>query len=232
MGEALARQRRFVADASHELRTPVTQLHTRAQLLHQDLRAGVSADAISADVEQLVVGTRQLGEVIEDLLLSTQLRNGAETATEVDLGVVAAGAVETLASRARNQDVELVLDPDPDGPSLVRGREAALRRVMTALIDNALSHTPAGGHVTVALRSHRGDLPVTLTVRDDGTGFDPADAKRIFDRFARGHRDHRRFGLGLALTREVVAGHGGTIEADGEPGRGATFTIRLPSADR
>ncbi|MEV4347501.1 HAMP domain-containing sensor histidine kinase [Actinoplanes sp. NPDC049596] len=229
LGEALARQRRFVADASHELRTPVTQLHTRAQLLRQDLRAGASPADTAADVEQLLAGTRQLGEVIDDLLLSTQLENGAGAAEEVDLGVVAAGAVAGFAARTGQLGIALVFDPDDAGPSLVAGREAALRRVVTALVDNALSHTAAGGHVTVELRNRPDERSVALTVRDDGTGFDPADADRIFDRFARGHADQRRFGLGLALAREVVAGHGSTIEATGEPGRGAVFTVRLPA---
>ncbi|MFD0524359.1 sensor histidine kinase [Paractinoplanes durhamensis] len=151
LGDALARQRRFVADASHELRTPLTQLHTRAQLLHHDLRAGAAPEQMTPDIEQLVAGTRQLGEVIEDLLLSTQLQAGIETGAEVDLGVVAASVVAALESRARDQAVELVLVPDAAGPSVVRGREAALRRVVTALVDNALSHTPSGGNVTVEL---------------------------------------------------------------------------------
>ncbi|WP_436535765.1 sensor histidine kinase [Actinoplanes sp. HUAS TT8] len=229
LGDALARQRRFVADASHELRTPVTQLHTRAQLLRQDLQAGASPDEMAADVEQLVAGTGQLGEVIEDLLLSTQLPTGAGPVAEVDLGVAAAVVVAAFAARAIGQNVELALDPDPDRPSLVHGREPALRRVLTALVDNALSHTPSGGHVTVELRTDDTRGTVVVSVRDDGTGFDPADAARIFDRFARGHGDQRRFGLGLALAREVVASHGGTIEATGVPGRGAVFTVRLPA---
>jgi two-component system OmpR family sensor kinase len=230
LGEALTRQRRFVADASHELRTPLTQLHTRAQLLHQDLRAGASPADMAPDIEQLLIGTRQLGEVVEDLLLSSQLPQRAEASAEVDLGMVAAGVVTALAARARHQDVALALVPDAEAPSVVRGREAALRRVVTALVDNALSHTPAGGHVTVELGSEDGPRRISLIVRDDGTGFDPADAERIFARFARGgHGDHRRFGLGLALAREVVTGHGGTIEAWGSPGKGASFTIRLPA---
>jgi signal transduction histidine kinase len=85
--------------------------------------------------------------------------------------------------------------------------------------------------VTVELGSGDGPRQVVLIVRDDGTGFDPADADRIFARFARGgHGDQRRFGLGLALAREVITGHGGTVTAWGNPGQGATFTVHLPSA--
>ena len=227
LGDALDRQRRFVADASHELRTPLAQLHTRAQLLRGDLRGGATAADVVPDVDRLVAGTRELGEVVEDLLLSTQGPVGG--AAEVDLGVLAAGVLAAAEDRAGGQEVELTLVTDPDQPSLVRGREAALRRVLTALVDNALSHTPAGGRVTVELGRRAAARQVTVLVRDNGSGFDPADANRIFDRFARGHDDHRRFGIGLALAREVITGHGGTIEAHGTPGRGATFVIRLPA---
>jgi signal transduction histidine kinase len=199
-------------------------------MLRRDLRDGASPADLTPDIEQLLAGTRHLGEVVDDLLLSTQVQTHTEDGTEVDLGVVAAGVIASLEARARQQGVELALLPDGEGPSVVRGREAALRRVFTALIDNALSHTPAGGHVTVELGSLSGPRRVTLIVRDDGAGFDPADAERIFARFARGgHGDHRRFGLGLALVREVVTGHGGTIEAWGRPGQGAAFTVQLPA---
>ncbi|GAA0571775.1 HAMP domain-containing sensor histidine kinase [Paractinoplanes ferrugineus] len=229
LAEALTRQRQFVADASHELRTPLTQLHTRAQLLQMDLRAGAGPAEITTDVDHLVTGTRHLGEVVEDLLLSTQLGRRDDSRAPVDLCTVAAEVITEQAGRARNQDVTLTLDPGAGGPAVVRGHRAALRRVLTALVDNALSHTSAGGHVSVAVgREH---ATVTVVVRDDGTGFDPADAERLFARFARaGGSDHRRFGLGLALAREVISGHGGTIEAWGSPGQGAAFTFRLPQA--
>ncbi|GIE53667.1 two-component sensor histidine kinase [Amorphoplanes nipponensis] len=231
LADALARQRRFVADASHELRTPLTQLHTRAQLLQLDLRAGAGVADVGADVDQLVLGTRHLGEVVDDLLLSTQLSRREADRAPVDLGAVAAEVVAEQANRARDQDVRLTLTAAAGGPAVVPGHRAALRRVLTALVDNALSHTPAGGHVSVTLG--RRDDQVTVVVRDDGSGFDPADAERLFARFARGgHGDHRRFGLGLALAREVITGHGGTIEAWGQPGRGAAFTIHLPGAGR
>jgi signal transduction histidine kinase len=231
LGHALTRQRQFVADASHELRTPLTQLHTRAQLLDRDVRAGAAAADLAEDVEQMVVGTRHLGEVIEDLLLSSQLPEQPLNVAAVDLAAVGADVVADHAARARAQNVELTLVRNADGPSIVDGREPALRRVLTALVDNALSHTPPGGHVTVELGAEGAPRRVTVVVRDDGSGFDPADAERLFARFARGHGDHRRFGLGLALAREVITGHGGHIEAWGSPGAGAAFTIRLPARD-
>jgi two-component system, OmpR family, sensor kinase len=229
--EALARQRRFVADASHELRTPLTQLHTRAQLLQRDLHGGSAGSDIADDVAHLVTGTRHLSEVVDDLLLSTQLPQRPDEVAIVDLAAVASDVVATYAVRATAQQVELALLRDPAQAARVHGREPALRRVLTALVDNALSHTAPGGHVTVECTADRRSHIVEVVVRDDGAGFDPADAERLFARFARGgHDDHRRFGLGLALTREVVTGHGGTIEAWGRPGEGATFTVRLPDA--
>jgi signal transduction histidine kinase len=183
---------------------------------------------MAGDVDHLVSGTRQLGEMVEDLLLSSQMeRGGAGGRTAVDLGVLAAGVPSEMGPRAADKGVTLTFEPDPENPAVVGGHEAALRRVLTALLDNGISHTRRGGRVTVALSVAPEE--VTVVVRDDGEGFDPADAERIFERFARaGAADHRRFGLGLALAREVVTGHGGTIEARGRPGEGATFTVRLP----
>jgi len=99
--------------------------------------------------------------------------------------------------------------------------------MIAELLANALTHTPPGGEITVTLRPVQDHAE--LTVADSGEGFDPADADRLFDRFHRGAgAGDRRHGLGLALLKEVVTGHGGTITADGRPGAGATFTVRLP----
>jgi signal transduction histidine kinase len=232
LGQALIRQQRFVADASHELRSPLSQVHTRAQLIDRSLRAG-RADEVNGDVRLLVQGTRQLGEVIEDLLLSTQLSHQPQELTPVDMHALADEIVAAHAVRATRQNVELTLTAESDAPAVVRGRAPALRRVLTALVDNALSHTPAGGHVILELSAQQRPRCVVLVVRDDGTGFDPADSERLFARFARGvqgTRGRRRFGLGLALAQEVIGGHGGVIEAWGRPGDGAAFTIRLPAS--
>lgn len=231
LADALARQRHFVADASHELRTPLTQLHTRAQLLQRDLRSGAELADVVTDVDHLVAGTRHLGEVVDDLLLSSQLGRRDDIRRPVDVRAVADDVLASQTDRARMQNVELAVHADPAGTFVVLGHRAALQRVLTALVDNALSHTPAGGHVHVELGTT--DTTVTIIVRDDGTGFDEADTERLFARFARGsHNDQRRFGLGLALAREVITGHGGTIEASGRLGHGAAFTIRLPAPDQ
>ncbi|GID65510.1 two-component sensor histidine kinase [Actinoplanes cyaneus] len=223
--EALGRQRRFVADASHELRTPIAQVHTRAQLL---ARRAAQTGADRRDLDRLVSTTRRLGEIVDELLLSARLAadpGNLPPGQPVDLARLAAEETE----RVLNPSTSITLDVPPD-PVLVSGVESALRRVVSELLANALTHTHDGS-IAVAVRTVADNAE--LVVADTGDGFDPADAARIFDRFHRGAgAGDRRFGLGLALLREVVSGHGGTIVADGYPGVGATFTVCLPLAPR
>jgi two-component system, OmpR family, sensor kinase len=229
LAEALRRQRRFVADASHELRAPLTQLHTRAQLLNRLVRREGGPAKVGDEVERLVAGTRQLGEVVEDLLLSAQLRRDPAQLSVVDLGAIVADAVAADTPRADSAGLSLSLRQD-DTAHLVPGISTALRRVVAALLDNALGHTPPGGAIDLDLKAVDNGRVLQLTVADTGVGFDQQDATRIFERFARGEAGHgRRFGLGLALVNEVVISHNGTIAARGEPGHGATFTLRLPT---
>jgi two-component system OmpR family sensor kinase len=173
--------------------------------------------------------TRRLGEIVDELLLSARLADdpAGPLHEPVDMTGLVEATVATEADRAAEQDVKLVFE-GPDAPLLVTGIESALRRVVAELLSNSLAHTPAGGRITVGLGL---DGEVVLSVADTGDGFDPADAARLFDRFHRGAgAGERRFGIGLALLREVVTGHGGTITAEGRPGAGATFTVRLPAA--
>ncbi|WP_433118091.1 sensor histidine kinase [Micromonospora sp. CA-246542] len=224
LAEALGRQRRFVADASHELRTPIAQVHTRAQILAR--RAG----ADRADYDRLIETTGRLGEIVDELLLSARLaatpvdRHPSEP---VNLTLLTAQAVDCEADRAAEQGVQLHMSV-PDTPVLVCGIASALRRMVGELLANALTHTPRGGRIDVALHTSR--RSADLVVMDSGAGFDPADAPHLFDRFHRGAgAADRRFGLGLALLKEVVTSHGGTISTDSRPGAGATFIVRLPT---
>ncbi|MBQ1041602.1 MULTISPECIES: sensor histidine kinase [unclassified Micromonospora] len=229
LAEALTRQRRFVADASHELRTPIAQVHTRAQLIARRARNDDAATNLD-DLERLIGTTRRLGEIVDDLLLSARLAAAPadrEPDPPVDLTALIGTSVAAESDRAAERQVTLVLDV-PGDPLPVPGVDSALRRVVGELLANALAHTPAGGRITVTLRAV--DNVAELVIADTGKGFDQADARRIFDRFHRGAgAGDRRFGLGLALLQEVVTSHHGTIEAEGHPGRGARFTVRLPT---
>jgi two-component system, OmpR family, sensor kinase len=230
LAEALAKQRRFVTDASHELRTPIAQAYTRVQLLERRAAAADLPGEHQESLGRLAGSIRGLGEVVEDLLLSAQLARdpGSVGGQVVDLGAVAEAAVAGESDRAGERRITLSLRHGP-GPLTVTGIETALRRVVGELLTNAVHHTAAGGRIDVHV-GHAAGI-VELTVADNGDGFDPVEAERLFDRFHRGPAGaERHFGLGLALLREVVTSHRGTIEAVGHPGRGARFTVRLPAA--
>jgi signal transduction histidine kinase len=230
LGHAMVRQQRFVADASHELRTPLTQLHTRAQLLERELRHPGDSARIRDDVNHLVRGTRQMGELLDELLVAAAVRSEPQRRDPVDLDVLASETVEAEGPRASQRRVQVTIERDGAGPYVVGGTEPALRRVLASLVDNALGHTPAGGRITIELSVEDKGRTVQTRVRDSGEGFSPGDAERLFERFYRGeHGNGRRFGLGLSLVREVVVAHGGTVTASGNPGAGACFTIRMPS---
>jgi signal transduction histidine kinase len=230
LGAALEKQRRFIADASHELRTPLTQVHTRAQLLEQGLRGQPELVRLERDAQQLVLGTRQLGDIIEEMLISAALRAEPQRTERVDLADSAARAVEAEQLRADEQGVTVTVEHD-DGPHLASGSPTALRRVINSLLDNALGHTATGGHVTVELTRPKTPAGmVRVAVRDDGVGLGDADPSDLFERFARGQQGSgRRYGLGLALVREVVHAHRGTVTAENLPDGGSIFTVTLPA---
>jgi signal transduction histidine kinase len=233
LGAALALQRRFVTDASHELRTPLSVLLLRAQLLRRHLGPSVPPDRV-VELERLVEDTKALGDVVTDLLLSVELQYRPDGGTAVNLAELAVDVVESMHPLAARQSVELLTGPAPSGesarPPTVNGAAAALRRALASLVDNAIAHTPPGGHVAVTVTVT--GAWVTVVVTDDGEGLDPTQTRRLIERFFRGAQtgDGRRFGLGLALVHEVAQAHGGSLAIDGESGAGAAFTLTFPAA--
>ncbi|GLZ05231.1 hypothetical protein Acsp03_26970 [Actinomadura sp. NBRC 104412] len=224
LSDALERRRRLVAEASHELRAPLTRLHVRAQLLSQRLRQGALVPGdVPEEMDRLVAGTGRLSEVVEDVLRSEQLAGRRRPAVPVDLAALAEEQAEAESARARACGVAVEVSRLDRGDHMVCGAAPALRRVISALLDNALCHTRTGGHIRVTLCRGPGGT-VELSVRDDGTGLDPATAERLFARHI-----GEGSGLGLALVREIMEAHGGTVTATGRPGAGAAFTVRLPA---
>lgn len=228
MAKLLDRRWRFVADASHELRAPLTRLHVRSQLLL--LRADELPEPLVIELRRMVAGTRELGEVLDDVLRTARLRSDVAGEERVDLAEVAADLLTAEAGRLTERKLVAVLRVGAE-PVLVLGVGSALRRMLAALLDNAIGHTPAHGKITVSVAAVDHSRTVELVVGDNGVGFDPARQHTMFDRFSRGAGGQgQRFGIGLALAREVVEGHGGAIVATGEQGRGARFVVRLPAA--
>ncbi|MFI7351915.1 sensor histidine kinase [Streptomyces sp. NPDC049936] len=227
LAEALARQRRFVADASHELRTPITRVYTRAQVLSRQAAAQDLPAAHQDGLTRLIGSVGRLGEVLDDMLLSASLTAGPARTAEhrpVDLAQLARSVAAEEAERAGDAGLTVTVD-GPEPAVFVAGVETALRRAVGELLSNAVRHSPAGGVIEVTVMD-RGAM-VELTITDSGPGFRQAEAERLFERFHRSG-DGSRYGLGLALLREVVRGHGGTVTAEGRPGLGARFAIRLP----
>lgn len=225
--EAMSRQRRFVADASHELRTPLARLTLRAQMLQRATRNGVHLETVDEDAARLVAEAKDMSAIIEDLLLSAQLEKSPLEGKLVDLGRIATHVVAADQHRAADREVTLTAHAGSVPP--VRGVAVALTRAVNALVDNALSHAPEGGHVDVTVGPGPGGT-VTLAVCDDGPGIDPESSERIFERFARGHDRPQRFGLGLALAREVVEAHGGSVTLDTTHTSGARFVVSIPQS--
>ncbi|TRV80992.1 HAMP domain-containing histidine kinase [Streptomyces sp. 130] len=228
LAEALTRQHHFVTDASHELRTPVTQVHTRAQMLARQAADQGLPGPHRDTLARLVASTGRLGEVLDDLLLSASLAAGPARRSEhrpVELVALARSVAAEESDRVGARGLTVVVDGPPH-PLFVDGVQSALRRAIGELLSNAIRHTPAGGRIEMVLSRSGGT--VLLVVADTGPGFEPAAVEQLFRRFHRGSGDGGRYGLGLALLQEVVEHHGGTVAADGRPGRGARFTIRLP----
>jgi signal transduction histidine kinase len=233
--EALALQRRFVADASHELRAPLTVLHTRVQMLARQFDDG-DAHAAKDQIDALASDTRALGAVIEDLLASASMTVGGAPRDRIDLAGLADAVHGSMAQHVEAAGVRLVVEHGTDdGQScVVLGSTSALRRAISALVDNALAHQHPGGTITLRV-GRRGDRAV-IDVQDDGVGVDRAAMDTLFDRFSHGHAHTmtggpRRYGIGLALVREIAHAHRGEISVAQTPGGGATFTLSIPAAD-
>ncbi len=214
-------QRRFVADASHELRSPLAAIHQNAEVarLHPE---SMSVDEL-ADVV-LVEGERLQG-LVDALLLLARLEDGARPMRQVvDLDDLALDEVH----RSRHDDIQL--DGSGISPARVQGDPRLLGLVLRNLVDNAVRH--ARSAVRVSLSTAGGW--VEFAVEDDGSGIAPSDRERVFDRFVRldegRARDEGGAGLGLSIVREIVDRHGGTVTVADASSGGARFTVRLPAS--
>lgn len=219
------RLRQFVADASHELRTPVATIRGYAELHRTGgLQEPGSLDDAMRRTEQEAI---RMGGLVDDLLALARLDQGRPLElADVDLAQVAADAVIDARAVDPDRHVELVLA----GPVVVRAEEDKVRQVVANLLGNALVHTPPSASVTVTVDRHDGWARVA--VADDGPGMAPDAAARAFERFYRADPSRARHGggsgLGLAIVEATVRAHGGEVDLASNPGQGTTVSFRLP----
>jgi heavy metal sensor kinase len=228
--------RRFSADASHELKTPLTAIRGEAEVA---LMGELAPEEYRRSLQSILESSERMSEVVESLLLLSRVDAGQDLirTDPVELDALARAAVDRLAPYAREQGVALGLGSLAG--VTVAGDPLWLNQVLTNLITNGLKYTPAGGTVTVSVAAS-GDL-AEITVTDTGIGIAAEHLPHIFDRFYRvdsgrarsqapGAKQPGGTGLGLSITRWAVEQHGGTLHVDSAPGRGSTFRVRLPPA--
>ena len=216
--------RRFVADAAHQLHTPLTALRTNLDLM---VDGSVGNDRHDV-VERARAEVSRLEALSSGLLDLSRVEAGAvyEEQAPTDLVALVQDASELYASQAEQAGLSLAVDL-PDQPLSIRGSEAQLRQAIGSLLDNAIKFTPAGGHLQVSLEEEDGWA--TLAVQDSGIGVPEEDLHLLFERFHRG-RNASGFpgsGLGLAIVSAIVEGHGGRVSAEHANG-GTRLSVRLP----
>jgi two-component system phosphate regulon sensor histidine kinase PhoR len=221
-------RRDFVANVSHELRTPLAAIKS----VIETLEGGATEDPKTArDFLRRADGeVDRLVQMVEELLELSRIESGELSMTREPVDLVA--AVETAAERLRPQAVKagvaLSVEIAANLPT-VRGDRVSLERAIVNLINNAIKFTPEGGAVRVL--AHPDGAGVTIEVADNGSGIEPQDLPRVFERFYKADRARRAggTGLGLAVVKHTAEAHGGRVEAESRLGEGSTFRIWLPA---
>lgn len=234
---AYQRQQRFIADASHELRAPITSMRCNLDLLAR--APDIPGDEISAALLDACNEADRMGRLVNDLLIlarGDEMRSGRQP-VEKEERLRAIDLDSLLLEVFRQYKGTGHLGPrlllQHIAPARVLAREDQVKQVLVALLDNALKYTPAGGTVTLALRVE--GRQAIVTVSDTGIGIAPADLPHIFERFYRADRARTRerggSGLGLAIAQSIVQALRGRIDVQSTPGQGSVFAVRLPCAD-
>jgi signal transduction histidine kinase len=222
--QELAR-REFLTNVAHELRTPLMVATGYLQMLQKGLMSG---DQLTAGVETIVRNIQQINALVNDILFLQEIELVLPDFQPVDMNEIARLVVERYTDKAKEQDVTLKLKQSRGLPR-VSGDFKSLERALMALVDNAIKFSTHGGDVEI--RSSSDGDKVFVAVEDHGIGIPTQNQKHIFDRFY--HVEHTGdhlfggIGLGLAITRQVIEQHQGSLGFTSEPGKGSTFTLTL-----
>jgi two-component system sensor histidine kinase TctE len=225
---AIVSQQRFIADAAHQLRTPLAGLRTHAELALREQSMAGARERIRALMHATDRSAR-LAHQLLSLALAEPEASAAAKMEEIDLIAIARAVTSEWVPRALARQLDLGLAAHADGIS-IRGNAVLLRELLVNLVDNAIRYTGPGGRITVAVH-HDADT-ATLSVEDDGPGIAPADRERVFERFQRLAQNYSDgCGLGLAIVREIAEAHSATVRIDDGPGgKGTRVSVRFALA--
>lgn len=228
----LGRKREFVANAAHELRSPLAAIQSSIEVaLNADRSTEEYKDLLYSLAEQCGSLTALVNQLL--MLADNESDTLAAARAPVSLAHIATTSLDMFRPAAEERGLEL--HAESNAAPAVLGNASRLRQVVNNLIDNSLKFTPPGGKVFVELRHDARANQVVLVVRDTGVGISPEDMPNIFERFYRGDKSRLREGatrgngLGLSICLAIVEAHGGTLSAESQPGRGTTFVARLPA---
>ncbi len=220
-------QRRFVADAAHELKTPLTAMKGNLEVILQRARSAEEyREAIIATLESV----DRLTTLTKSLLALAKFSGDHSPLhlEPISLQSLIQEVVSDLSIMAADQNIALHTECEP--VPLVLGDRIQLKQTLVNVLDNAFRHTPAGGTITIRLKEDNG--LAALSVEDTGSGIAPQHLPHVFDRFYRADEARDRSsggtGLGLAIVKEIIEAHDGQVRVDSEVGKGTTLTIRLP----
>jgi len=224
-------QREFVANVSHELKTPLTSIQGFAQAILDGTAETLEARQQAA--QAILSESSRMHRMALDLLDLARLDSGTADLQmgRVDVSLLLHGVAEKFAPLAQKAVVTISVEAE-NLPSII-GDGDRLAQVFTNLLDNALKFTPSGG--SAILGAHRAGNMVEISVKDTGVGIAPEALPHVFDRFyqgdaSRARNDRQGAGLGLAIAREIVGAHGGKISVQSQPGQGTNFIVALPLA--
>lgn len=221
LDDNLYAQRRFIADAAHQLKTPLTGLRTQTEIALRER----DPEALRRCLSKVAAGAERLSHLTQQLLSLARAEATTEQAGQfvvLDLREVARGVAMEWADRALTKNIDLGYE-EPETPIMIVGSHFLLREALSNLLENAMKYTPAGGQVT--LRVQAGDH-ARLEVEDSGPGIPVEDRERVFERFYRGMQVAvEGSGLGLAIVREIIDLHGGRAFMDAAPGHGGALAV-------
>ena len=211
----IQKQRRFVGNAAHQLRTPLTLLRAKIEDVTEPELKGA-----------LVRDVRRLTSLVSAMLDLARLQNHSIEKRPIDLAGVTRDVLADFSPSGLDAGIELSLDPVEEGTAVVQGTEAAVRSALENLVSNVLIHARGARHIVASLS--RG----TVSISDDGTGISPGSERKITEPFQTGNTAKGGAGLGLAIVEEIMAAHGGALIITSTPGCGTTATLRFPEASQ